>query len=47
MTPEQYKKVIAMSVMVGACWVFALAIAGLLIWWEKSTKHVLWRYWDK
>jgi len=47
MTSDQYKMVATMCVMVGACWIFALAIAALLIGWEKSTKGAWWRYFDR
>ena len=45
--PEIYKQVVASALFLAITWTFALLVAGLLIWWEKSTKGALWRYWDR
>lgn len=39
--------IVGQAALLLLCWTFALLIAGLLIWWEKTTKGALWRYRDK
>ena len=47
MFDAMYKLIVGQAALLLLCWAFALLVAGLLVWWEKTTKGALWRYRDK
>lgn len=44
---ELYKDAVALILLLGITWSFALLYVLVIIGWERSTKNALWRFWDR